>query len=211
MTGIVLDGKQRVGLVIALDHHGLAGLDDRQHRIVERAVVHLAFALRAALGFPVRVLTLAEQVLGVGKRRHPAAVLELGVPADMVDMQVRAHHEIDGLGRAAAGAQPVEERRVELVPAGIVPLLVVAEAGVDQDGVAAGLHDPGMDRPDKTIRACLNMGRHHPVLLRVEGLLVEFGKHAVGTKARRAQFLDLFDGGSADPANGHGVASFPRT
>src|SRR5262245_60924061 len=39
VAGIVLDGEQRVGLVIDVDHDGLAGLDDRQHRIVERSAV----------------------------------------------------------------------------------------------------------------------------------------------------------------------------
>src|SRR5918995_7335500 len=34
---IVLKGEQRVGLVIAVDHYRLARLDNRQHRIVERA------------------------------------------------------------------------------------------------------------------------------------------------------------------------------
>ena len=94
VAGIVLDGEHRVGLVVAVDHHRLAGLDDRQHRIVERAAVDL-LALRLVLVLPVRVLALGEQVLGVGEGRHPAAVLELGVPADVIDVQVRAHHEVD--------------------------------------------------------------------------------------------------------------------
>ena len=186
-----------------------AGVADEEvvNGLFEGGVRRVAVVLRG----PVLVLQAPEQVLGVRERRHPAVALETGVPADVVPVQVRAHHEVDRLGRTAAGAQTVEERRVELVPAGIVPLLVVAETGVDQNGVTAGLHDPCMDRPDQAVGTCLDMGRYHPVLLRIEGLLVEPGKHAVWTKARRAQLLDFLDGGSADPANGHGVASSPRT
>ena len=207
MAGIVLDGEQRVGLMVALDHYRLAGFDDRQHRIVERAVIDLAFALGGPFRFPVRVFALGEEVLRVGEGRHPAAVLEFGVPAHVIDMQMGAHHEVDRLRRTAAGPQSIEEGRVELVPTWIVPRLVVAEAGVDQDGVPAGLQYPGMDRSDKAVGACLDMNGHHPVLLCVEGLLIELGEHAVGPESGRAQLLDLLDGGSADPANGHGVAS----
>ena len=208
VAGIVLDGEQRVGLVVAVDHHRLAGLDDRQHRIVERAAVGL-LALRLVLALPVRVLAPGEQVLRVGEGRHPAAVLELGVPADVIDMQMRAHHEVDRFGLAAAGVQALEERRVELVPARIVPVLVIAEAGVDQDRVPAGLDDPGMDRADQPVAARLDMVGHHPALLGVEGFLVEPGEHACGLEARAADLLDLLDGGVADLANGHGF--LPRT
>ena len=204
MAGIVPYGEQRIGLVVALDHDGLAGLDDRQHRIVERAVVDALLGL--ALVLPVRVLALGEEIARVGKGRHPAAILELGVPAHVIDMQVRAHHEVDRLGRTAASLQAIEERRVELVPGRVVALLVVAEAGIDQDGVAAGLHDPGVHGADEAVGARFDMIGHHPDLLGVEGLLVELGEHAVGPKARGAELLDFLDGGATDLANRHGAA-----
>ena len=124
----------------------------------------------------------------------------------MIDMQVRAHHEVDRFGWAAAGPEAIEERRIELVPGRIVALLVVAEAGVDQDRVAAGLHDPGVDGPDQAIGACLDVVGHHPALLGVEGLLVEPGEHPVGSEARGAEFLDFLDGGATDLANRHGAS-----
>ena len=49
MAGILLDGEQGVGLVIGIDHDCPAGLDDRQHRVVEGAVVYRSFALLRAL------------------------------------------------------------------------------------------------------------------------------------------------------------------
>src|SRR3990167_32452 len=206
VAGIVFYGEQRVGLVVTLDHHGLAGLDDRQHRIVERAVVHHALALRFALVLPVRVLALGEEIARVGEGRHPAAVDELGVPADMIDMQMRAHHEVDRFGRAAAGAPPVHERRVELVPGRVVALLVVAEASVDQDRVLARLHHPGVDGADETVGARVDVVGQHPALLGVKCLLIEPGEHAVGPEARGAELLALLDRGATDFSNRHGAS-----
>ncbi len=40
--------------------------------------------------FPVR-----KEVAGIGKCRDPAAVLEARVPADMIRMEVGAHHIVD--------------------------------------------------------------------------------------------------------------------
>src|SRR5262245_13954166 len=201
VAGIVLDGEQWIGLVVDVDDYRTPRIDDRQHRIVERAVIDLAFALLAALAFPVGVLALGEQVLGVGERRHPAAVDQLGVPADMVDMQMRAHHEIDRFGRTTAGAQALEKRCVEIAPAGVGALLVVAETSVDQDGVPGRLDDPRMDRADEPVGPRLDMLGQHPALVRVERFLVELGKHAIGLEARSADFLDLLDGGIADLAH----------
>ena len=50
---------------------------------------------RFVLLLPVRVFALVKDVFGVRKRRHPAAVDELRVPAGVIDMQVGAEHVVD--------------------------------------------------------------------------------------------------------------------
>ena len=65
-------------------------------------------------------------------------------------MQMRAHHHVDFLGPGAGGGEPLEIGLVEHVPerpAGLV--LLVAAAGVDQDGLAADLEQPAVHhQPD---------------------------------------------------------------
>src|SRR6185312_13055279 len=96
---------------------------------------------------PVLILASAEHVARPGKRRHPFAADEFGVPADMVDMQMRAQHDVDGIRRKARGGELFQERIVAVVPGRhVAALLVVAEPGVDHDTMLRRLHDQGVDR-----------------------------------------------------------------
>ena len=72
------------------DDLGPFGLDHRQHAVGEWR----HFRLGVLLG-PIVELVLAEHVARVREGRHPAAVFQPRVPADMVDMQMRAHHVVD--------------------------------------------------------------------------------------------------------------------
>ena len=87
----------------------------------------LALFLR---GFPMVVFAPRHHIAGVWKGRDPAAVFELGVPADMVPVQMGAHDKIDPF-RPDPGACQIGEiagaHAVEL-RAGRA-LLVVAETG----------------------------------------------------------------------------------
>src|SRR5258708_23784185 len=72
---------------------GAPGFDHRPDALTERAELR-----RRGGGVVVEVLEVIEIELGehvarVGKRWQPLAVLELRVPADVVVMQMRAHHQ----------------------------------------------------------------------------------------------------------------------
>src|ERR1700747_629050 len=54
---------------------------------------------------PVVIFGLAEDVARLGKGRNPAAAFESRIPANVIDMQMRAHHEIDVLDRKTRGLQ----------------------------------------------------------------------------------------------------------
>ena len=90
---------------------GLAGLDHRQHAVID-AAVGIFGALLVQLG-PEAELRLGENVARIGKRRHPAAVDQARVPADMIGMQMGTHHEIDvvALGLICRRAFVVERCR----------------------------------------------------------------------------------------------------
>ena len=80
--------------------------NDRQHAVGD--VVAGARERGRARRPPIIPFALRDQVARVRKRRHPAAVFQPRVPADMIDMQVRAQHDVDVLGRDAGRAQGVE-------------------------------------------------------------------------------------------------------
>ena len=77
---------------IALHDLRALGLDDRQHRIGDpgntRRIVLLLLR-------PMRELAVGHDVFRLGKGRHPAAVFEPRVPADVIDVQMRAHDIVD--------------------------------------------------------------------------------------------------------------------
>ncbi len=128
----------------ALDDVDAVGGHDRQHGIGDprtgRRIVLVSLG-------PVFQLAVGEDVARLGEGRHPAAVLEPRVPADVVDVQVRAHDEIDVVDADAGGRQAL----LEAVGLHHVPerarraRLVVADAGVDQDVVVRRLHQVALD------------------------------------------------------------------
>jgi hypothetical protein len=78
-------------------------------------------------------------LLGGAKCRHPPAVLDLRIPADVIDVQVGAENEVDLLGLHAGCLQIVEVAGVQhVVSRHFRPRLMVAAAGIDQDHVAIG-------------------------------------------------------------------------
>src|SRR5580704_9613396 len=124
------------------------GFDHRQDAVAERR--HLG--LGVLLG-PVVIFGLAEDVARLGKGWNPAAAFEPRIPADVIDMQMRAHHEIDVLDRKARGLQRAHIGVVGLpIPFRTLrPRLVVADATVDQDRVVRGYE---RHRTESTGSAC---------------------------------------------------------
>src|SRR5512132_3012072 len=53
-----------------------------------------------------------------GPSRHPFPIFLLGIPADMIVMQMGAHHEVDVFGPRSRGGKPLEVGQIEHVPEG---------------------------------------------------------------------------------------------
>ena len=109
-----------------------------------------------------------EQVPGVGECRHESAILQLGVPADVVGVQVGAQHVVDLIGNHARRGQA---RRV--VAAHPVPrrddaaVAVVADAGVHQDGVMRRADHERVNTDSSPVAGGREVG-HQPVAIRLE-------------------------------------------
>jgi hypothetical protein len=156
MTGRVARARREPDLrtdpMVPLDEVGQAAIEDRPDAVGKDGQHVRSFRLRA----PVLVLDPPEQVARAGEGRDPPAVDQHGVPADVIDVQVRAQHRIDGLARETGRGQVFEEPPLAIVPGGDAPiLLVVAEAGVDDDPPSRRLDD---ERVDAHLEAAFGIG-----------------------------------------------------
>jgi hypothetical protein len=128
--------------VVGLDQIGEAGIMHRLYRVGEYRRHVVALVLLP----PMRELDPPHQVARLRKGRHPFAFDQHRVPADMVDMQMRAQHRVDRLARIAGGGKVGEERALQIVPGwDTAALLVVAEAGIDDNAALRRLDDERMD------------------------------------------------------------------
>ena len=161
--------------VVHLDQQLALGVQDRDHAVGD-VVAGAGHQSLFGLGQPEIELGAGEDVLGVGEGRHPAAVLQPGVPADMIDVQMGAQHEIDvfrtGPGRQGTGPSTGTGRREELP----VARLVIADAAIHQDGVAGRLDQEGLDRDHDQPGVGSIVPRHHPFGMRGDRGLVPIGK-----------------------------------
>ena len=86
----------------------------------------------------------------------------------MIHMEVRAHDEVDVVHRQAGRGKAAHERVVLL----LVPqrtrfaVLVVADATIDQDVVAPGLHDVGLEAQHQVVLRIQRGGREPGAVLR---------------------------------------------
>ena len=151
-----------------------------------------------ALGF-------RHNVAGVGEGGDPAAIEQLGVPADVIDMQMGAEHVVHifrlhaGCGEALqiGGVEHVEAVRARAV-------FAVAAAGIDQDGVVLGFDHPGMDGGDEAAAFGLVVVRRQPAAVFGEDGRVPIRQQAVGGEAGTHLFFDAGDGDVTDAMRGHG-------
>ena len=64
------------------------------------------------LTLPVRQFGPADQVTGLGEGRNPFAVLEHGVPTDMIRMKMRAQYDMETLTGEAGALKILEKARL---------------------------------------------------------------------------------------------------
>ena len=122
-------------------------------------------------------LAAGHDIARIGKGRDPAPVFEAGVPADMIPVQVRAHHVVDILDLDSCVCEVSEvgcSQPVKLRPRRT--LLVIAEAGIDQDRVMPGLDDETVKTEDELARRRVNQPWSRHIGVRPHHLRVEIGK-----------------------------------
>ena len=147
-------------LVVGLDQLMQPGLHDRLHGIRhDRRLGVVAGLARPVLEFPP-----AEQVAGAREGGSPDAIHQPGVPADMVGDADGCRARCRCCPAGSGGRQVFEEAALPVVPVrDAAALLVVAEAGIDQDAAAAGrLDDQGMDAEPQPA-GLVGEVRHQPV------------------------------------------------
>src|SRR4051812_5337097 len=121
----------------------LAGIDDRPHRIHE----HRRLGGLITVVAPMLVFVFPEYIPRVAESGHPSAVNEAGVPAHVIDMQVRAQHDVDAVRRKAGVAHGLEKRPFPVVPGRHgAAFLVISEPGIDHDAQRRRLDYERVDR-----------------------------------------------------------------
>ena len=92
--------------VIVGDDISLAGLDHREHAVVDATIGVLgAFLVEFR---PETEFRFGENVARVWEGRNPAAIDQFRIPADMIGVQMGTHNKIDIVDRQPDGGQSVE-------------------------------------------------------------------------------------------------------
>src|SRR5882724_1862488 len=98
--------------------------------LIDQCTLGLLFVERV----PELEVCIGEEVGGVREGRNPLAVLQHGVPADMIQMEVRADHNIDVRWIYPLPRQILQVDRIELRHGRDVgPLFAVSTARIDQN------------------------------------------------------------------------------
>ena len=84
------DARMVADLIVVAYDLGPVGFDHGQNAVAERR--HRRPGILLA---PVIEFRLCEHIARIRKRRHPAAIVQPRIPANVIDMQVGAHHEVD--------------------------------------------------------------------------------------------------------------------
>ncbi len=89
---------------------------------------------------------LTEVVARLRKRRHPFAIHQARIPADMVEVQVSAQHPGDRGRRKPGGREVLEKRRLQVAEHVVFTLPVGTDTGVDHDVAAARAQHERLER-----------------------------------------------------------------
>ena len=134
-------GERRAGT----DDVAEAGVEDQRDRIGIRIVIGASIGSNSVVELVTDV-----HVAGVDERRHPFVTESMGVPPDVVLVQMGVDDEVDVPRIEAGRREPLEPGQVQIVPERQRALLGVADARVDEPSRprldAERLHPEG-DRP----------------------------------------------------------------
>lgn len=160
----------------------------------------------AVVWIPILDVGSGQNIARVGEGRYPAVAVEPSIPADVIDVEVRADDEIDIVDTEPCRGRAIEEIGVEVGEHWDTrPDLVIAAAGVEQDDLVANLDHPALDA---------RLDRIGPVIeISLADAVAGFGI-AVSIEAREKQlrcqefaapFLDTVNAHLADRKNVHVV------
>ena len=126
----------------------------------------------------------------------------------MVDVQMGAEHRVDRLRCDAGGAQPVEPARAGAPVPGrdLRPVLVLADAGIDQDRPPAQAQDEALDREAQHVAGEVDEIRLEPAALVPQRLEVEARQEPA---QRQLEIIVVDDHVDGDVADGKAHAQSP--
>lgn len=152
----------------AQHRHDAVGVEDAASVLAALLVlVAWAGAPVGVVGVEVHLVGARDQVGGVRECRHPRAVAQLGVPADVVVVDVCVDDDVDVLRSDPGFGQPVQEAGAQVVEEGDLRAVpVVADPGVDEDDLALAAQHPCLHG------AVVGVGLRAPVVGREPGLVV---------------------------------------
>ena len=218
MAGRRFEPDTIVELVIHLDQYRLIGIHDRPDTvridIGNGAFLTGFFALQ-----PEFQLGLAEDIFCIRECRYPAAIHQPRIPANMIDMQMCAHHEIDLFGLHPGSGKVCQIRVVHLVPhRPRRAFLVIPDTGIHQDRVARCFDNVGLHGDDQIRGRRIDKGREQPVpvcldhlwrRIRQEGLRIEEWLLTLNHTVQRevANFLHFNFLPQDKTFSGHNIAS----
>jgi hypothetical protein len=99
----------------------------------------------AGLGHPRLVFGTTEQIASVRKCRHPLAVFEFRIPTHVIEVQVRATHNVDGLGREPCRRQALQKCGIPC-KARKASHISIADTGVNDDAQSTAFDHKRVDR-----------------------------------------------------------------
>lgn len=123
-----------------VDHVGKSRID---HGLDAVPVNRLALRILP----PVFEAMCGHDIAGIRKHRFPAISVVVGVPAYVVDMEMRHQHGIDLPPVHSCGFQALDEIGVQVIEQGIaIAVTVIAYARVNDDEPIGHAYDPAVDR-----------------------------------------------------------------
>jgi hypothetical protein len=150
-----LETKSRKKLVTRLGGIDQAGLNHRQKAVKRDSLGHSSLREKRRTKYTLHVLA-AKNVAGIGECRHPAAIDVDSVPADVVHMQM-GNDDMRYVGRLDADCGKSIEiwcvhHMKPVAEAGIIALLPITDAGVDDDRPFAVSQNPAMEGRHQVLR-----------------------------------------------------------
>ena len=179
-----------------------------RHDAVGDAAVGLGASL--VLVLPELPFLADEDVGRLRERGDPSTVHAPRVPAHVIDMQMRAHDDVDVLRRGACPPQILEVAALSSVAGGKAgALLVVAEASIDEDRLFRRANDVRLDAGAQIAHRVVPEMGPEPAMMARDGLGPGVRKHRGRGQRRTVDFHHACDRHLAELNGLHGLLTRP--